>query len=508
MNNGKICVSVCAETADEMITNIKRAEEFADVIEVRFDCLSDDAIKGLLVALPQIEKTYLFTFRPKVQGGKRELTVAGRLKFWEFLVHERISGFMIDLEFDPKILLAVRPTNIERIVSLHEFEPGHDLDPIWEAISAVSDNTVKIAISTSDITDSISVWKLLEQAKAAGRQLVPIAMGEAGKWTRILGLAHGAFMTYASLDGGRETADGQITAKDLVETFRVKELDQDTKVFGIVGDPVSSSLSPYMQNPAFVAGGVNAVFIPLLVKDLDEFIRRMVRNQTREVELNFGGFSVTMPHKQAIMKHLDEIDPVAAKIGAVNTVKIAEGKLIGHNTDAHGFITPLKQKFGDLKGVRVAVAGAGGGARACVYALREGGADVTVYARDHAKASVLAKQFGISADRISNLKDQISKAGTFDILVNATPLGMRGQETEATIATAAQLDGIKLVYDLVYNPTETQLLREAKKAGVATLGGIEMLVTQGARQFEIWTGREAPIDLMRTSVLDRINNGR
>jgi 3-dehydroquinate dehydratase/shikimate dehydrogenase len=504
VNNGKICVSVCAETPDEMIANIKRAEEFADVIEVRFDCLAEDDLKSVVAALPEIEKTYLFTFRPVEQGGRRELTIGERLKFWEFLFHERTSGFMIDLEFDPKMLLAVQPTSIERIVSLHEFEPTHDLESIWEAISAVSDSTVKVAVSAGDITDSIPVWQLLRQAKTAGKEIIPVAMGEAGKWTRILGLAHGACLTYGSLERGKETAHGQITATDLIETYRVKELDQETIVFGIVGDPVSSSLSPYMQNPAFVAGGVNAVFIPLLVKDLDEFIRRMVRPETREVELNFGGFSVTMPHKQAIMKHLDEIDPTAKKIGAVNTVKIEGGKLIGYNTDAHGFITPIKQKFGDLKGERVAVGGAGGGARACVYALKEEGADVTVYARDQKKAESFAEEFGVAA----GIPEGSFPPGSIDILVNATPLGMKGGETEATIATAAQLDGIKLVYDLVYNPTETRLLREAKKAGVLTLGGIEMLVTQGAKQFEIWTGREAPIELMRECILNRINNGR
>jgi 3-dehydroquinate dehydratase/shikimate dehydrogenase len=328
-------------------------------------------------------------------------------------------------------------------------------------------------------------------------------MGEAGKWTRILGLAHGTYLTYGSLEQGKETADGQISAKDLVEVYRVKELDQETKVFGIVGDPVSSSLSPYMQNPAFVAEKVNAVFIPLLVKDLGEFFRRMVRRDTREVELNFGGFSVTMPHKQAIMTHLDEIDPVAHKIGAVNTVKIGGDKLIGFNTDAHGFITPLKNRFGDLKGAKIAVGGAGGAARACLYSLAEEGADITVYARDQTKAAALAEEFGVKV----GTPHTSFKPGTIDILVNATPLGMKGGETEGTIATAAQLNGVKLVYDLVYNPVETRLMREAKAAGVPSIGGLEMLVAQGARQFEIWTGRKAPVELMRNAVLERINDG-
>ena len=196
-------------------------------------------------------------------------------------------------------------------------------------------------------------------------------MGEAGQWTRILGLGHGAFLTYASVDADRETADGQITADELVNVYRAKQLDRDTRVYGVLGDPVSSSLSPYMHNAAFKDAGLNAVFLPLQVKDLDAFMRRMVLPAIREVELNFAGFAVTMPHKQTIMKYLDDIDPVAKKIGAVNTVKIDGDKLIGYNTDAHGFITSLKQRIPDLKGVRHAVLGAGGAARAVIHALKE-----------------------------------------------------------------------------------------------------------------------------------------
>ncbi len=287
----------------------------------------------------------------------------------------------------------------------------------------------------------------------------------------------------------------------MIDVYRVKELDRETSVFGIIGDPVSSSLSPYMQNPAFVDGGVNAVFIPLLVKDLDQFVRRMVHRETREVELNFGGFSVTMPHKRSITPHLDEIDPVARAIGAVNTVKMDGDRLIGYNTDAYGFIEPLKARLGDLRDARAWIVGTGGAARGCIYALREAGADVAVFGREPARSHALAEEFGVRAGSVSDLRSGVTDA---DILINATPLGMRGANEDETIATAAELDGVKLVYDLVYNPSETRLLREAKEAGVQTIGGLEMLLAQGARQFEIWTGREAPVDLMRMAVTERL----
>ena len=325
-------------------------------------------------------------------------------------------------------------------------------------------------------------------------------MGEAGKWTRILGLAHGAYLTYASLDAGKETANGQLTAKDLIDTYRVKELDKNSEVFGVIGDPVSQSLSPYMHNAEFAAVGVNAVFMHLLVKDLDAFIRRMVKAETREVELNFGGFSVTMPHKQAIIPHLDSIDPTAAKIGAVNTIKIDDGKLTGYNTDAHGFITPLLARFGDVRDARVAVFGAGGASRACVYALQQQGADVTVFARDLNKAKAFADEFGIKHKQLTTDNRQL----TTDIIVDATPLGMKGALEHGSLFTADELSGVKFVYDLVTSAADTPIVREAKAAGVPVIGGLEMLIAQGVKQFEIWTGQAARPDKMRETLLTKM----
>ncbi len=217
-------------------------------------------------------------------------------------------------------------------------------------------------------------------------------MGEAGKWTRILGLAYGSPLTYASLESGTETAPGQISAKDLIEVYRVKELDEQTEIYGIIGNPVSHSLSPYMHNAAFKHHKLNAVYIPFEVSNLDEFIKRMVRTETREIDWNLKGFRVTIPHKEAIMKYLDFIDEDAKKIGAVNTVHIVEGKLYGYNTDANGFIEPLRNAYGDLKDANVGIIGNGGAARACIYALKKEGANVTIFARNPEKAKPLVRR--------------------------------------------------------------------------------------------------------------------
>ena len=499
MNKGKICISICAKTAGELYQKIARAEPLADVIELRFDCLNPDQVDRALENLPAIGKTYLLTYRPSEQGGLRVLPSNVRVMFWKKAL-KALAGrdLLIDLEADIDFPFGFDRSRIIR--SAHYFsDVPEDLRFGFFELADWSEGIVKIAASTQDMVDTIGVWKLLEEAEREERQVIPIAMGEAGKWTRILGPAHGAFMTYAALDADEATAPGQITAADLIDVFRFNELDRETKVHGIVAGDTSYSISPWIHNAGFKAAGENRVYVPLQVGDLDEFIKRMVRPETREIDLNLGGFSVTNPHKQAIVSHLDEIDQTANKIGAVNTVSIENGKLYGYNTDALGFIKPLIDIFGDLKDAKVAIVGAGGAARACVYALTEAGAEVTVFARDTRKAANLADSFGV---RVEPFPD--SFAGT-DIVVNCTPLGTKGDAEDKTIATADQLAGVKLVYDLVYNPIETRLIREAKAAGAQKLGGLAMLIAQGAEQFKIWTGNEAPLEAMTAAVKNKLN---
>lgn len=505
MNDGKICVTVCARSRSELAGRLENAGKGADVIEVRLDCLnisefdpSDrETNEAFLDELARLNgrgrKPVLLTLRPEEEGGCRQLSRTERESFWN---SGRLFGWA-DLEED----LAMLPIKAEvRIRSHHDFSgvPA-DLADIYSRL-AVAD-VCKLALMTGQASDAIPLWKLLVEAASAGKAFIPIGMGEAGKWTRILSLAHGAFMTYASIDDASEAAPGQISARDLAGVFRVKELDRATEVFGIVAGDSSYSASPWMHNAAFRAAKMNRVFVPLQVKELGVFIRRMVKPETREIDLNFRGFSVTNPHKQAIIQHLDEIDETAAKIGAVNTVKIDGGRLRGFNTDAAGFIGPLLERRPDLKGSRAVIVGAGGAARACIYSLREAGAEVTVLARDSAKAEPLAAEFGVAIG-------EFAPGGALpecDVLVNATPLGTKGEQESRSIVFAEGLGKIGLVYDLNYNPLETELIRQAKLAGVPAIGGLEMVIAQGTRQFEIWTGLPAPATEMEAAIRRKLN---
>jgi 3-dehydroquinate dehydratase/shikimate dehydrogenase len=500
MNNGKICVPVTGASAERMIENIRRAAVFADVIELRVDSLVPGEIGPLFAELkrqrPVPEKPFIITFRPKDQGGYRDITLQERREFWANGNDDHWGG---DFEED-----VIEETSVwfgENIIcSYHDFDGvPDDIEGVYERLKAVREHSAasifKLAVQPHDITDSLPLWNLLKRAREENVKFIPVAMGEAGKWTRIMGPAFGSPLTYGSLHTGKETAPGQITAKDLIAIYRVKELTEKTGVFGVIGDPVSKSLSPYMHNPAFQAKGIDAVFMHLEVKDLERFISEFIPGSG----LNFGGLSVTMPHKQAIIPYLDTVDESARAIGAVNTVKIENGKLFGYNTDAHGVTEALKKAFGDLNGANAGLLGAGGAARACAYALKKEGAGVTVFVRDVGKAAAFAGEFGVDLLDLAEL----DTAG-FDIVINATPVGMRAGEEDQTLLNADRLKGVKLVFDLITKPAETSLIREAEKAGVPVIGGVEMLIAQGIKQFEIWTGQEAPADIMRGKVIERL----
>jgi 3-dehydroquinate dehydratase/shikimate dehydrogenase len=496
MNDAKLCISICAKSSEELFEKIVRAEDLADVIEVRFDCVNADERLEIAKRISATGKNFLITFRPSEQGGHADLTVEGRKELWSQVPSSKWA------DAEPDIVEDVESRGFEKLICSYHASSNSvaNLRQIFALLADTKAEILKIAVPTEAAVDAIPVWNLLESAKAENKSIVPIAMGEAGKWTRILGPAHGAFMTYASLEKGSETAPGQISADDMLNVFRVKELNRETEVFGLVAGDTSYSLSPWMHNAAFKEAGMDRVFLPLQTDKIDEFLVRMVKPSTREVDVNFRGFSVTNPHKRSVIVHLDALDDAALKIGAVNTINIENGRLIGYNTDAPGFVAPLKKVLGSVKGARVAIAGAGGAARACAYALKQEGANVSIFARSYKKAMDLADSIGVKAGAMNNT----FRPGTVDILVNATPIGTKGAAEDAAIAVSAQLNGLKLVYDLVYNPLETRLIKEARRAGVPAIGGLDMLLAQGARQFEIWTGEKPSLETLKAVVLKKL----
>ena len=483
----QVCVPVCEKSLDAFENASARACEFADIVELRLDCLAavEDSQRWQQV-LDRISRPVILTFRPAEQGGYRELDHDARESFWK--TAPRTDWW--DVESD----LAPDADWSRVIISHHDFSGVPDnLEQIYERLAASPARVVKIAVQANDVLDCIPVFQLLDRARAEGRDLIAIAMGNAGIATRVLGPSRGAFLTYAALEDASATAPGQITAQKLRSVYHVDKIDRETMVCGLVGRPVMHSVSPHMHNAAFVSAGINGVYLPLEVRDVKTFFRRMVHPRTREIDLNLRGLSITAPHKSAVLECLDWIEPEAADIGAVNTVVVDDDKLRGFNTDAAGFIEPLLALTGSLAGSRVAVIGAGGAARAALWALRRQQANVTLFARDAAKARAVGQLFDVSYKPLPS-----ASFAEYDVVVNATPVGS-GELIDQTPATAQQLAGARYVYDLVYNPIETRLLKEAGEVECKTLRGLEMLVAQAKIQFQLWTGQAPSASLMYDS---------
>jgi len=496
----RICISVCEATVAALQNSLAAAAEVGDLIEVRLDCLEPAELETgaslITTLLEKLPRETILTFRPAEQGGRRRINRETRRAFWSSAIFSE-SFFDVELdvaeEFNSIESSPPLPIDWSRTICSHHDFGGvpRNLDEIYERLASTPARVLKIAVLANDATDCISVFNLLERARKEGRETVAIAMGPAGIATRILGPSRGAFLTYASPDDGTATAPGQISARELREVYRIEEIDQQTVIFGLVGLPVSHSVSPQVHNAAFAAAGINAVYLPFEVHDVKAFIKRMIHPKTRELDWNVHGLSVTAPHKSAVLAQLDWIEPAAKEIEAVNTILIADDQLRGYNTDAQGFIKPLVQRLGDIREARCAVIGAGGAASAALWALRRAGAKTTLCARNEKKANLLAARFGTRWMKLA----EANFAG-FDVVINATPLGSAGHFENESPATTQQLRGARLAYDLVYNPAETRFLREARAAGCETLGGLEMLVSQATEQFRLWTGGSAPETVM------------
>ena len=344
-------------------------------------------------------------------------------------------------------LQKLRETGIALIVSYHDFNATKDLDGIYARIAPFDPDFVKIVSTAKALVDNVTLIRFLERMNDH-TNIIGICMGDAGIISRVLGVRAGSAFTFAAATPGEETGPGQIAARTLIETYRIDHVDAATKVYGVAGNPIRSSLSPVMMNTAFRRETVNAVYLALQTNKLSDLLKLVH-------EIPIQGVSITMPLKEDILPHLEQTDPLSAKIGAVNTIRLLDGKLYGFNTDVAGIVLPLEKRL-SLRGAKVLVLGAGGAARAAVFGLRDRGAEVFILNRTAETAQKLARQSGSKTIK----KDALAKT-SFDVIINATPVGMAGNKAPQ-ILEAKDLN-TRLVFDLVYNPLETPLLRMARQ---------------------------------------------
>lgn len=492
----KLCVALQAETPAELWKRAEETAREAKFLEFRLDALSKPA-----AALPALKDflgshrdwTVIGTCRRQPNGGLFKGSLASEL---EILLGAAQAGCrIVDLELESaeeakpaqmeKFRAALYAAGCALLVSFHDFTRTKSLPQAAARIEAFAPSFVKVVSTARTLSDNLEVLRLVED-RSLHTQVVGIAMGEEGIVSRVLGPREGAAFTFAAPDQGEGTAPGQATLRTLRDLYRVEQLDQATRVFGVAGNPIGHSLSPLMHNTAFRKEGVNAILLPLRAKALTDLL-------TLIQELPLAGVAVTMPLKQEVLPYLANMDPLTARIGASNTLRTgADGKLYGFNTDVAGVVRPLAQRL-KLAGARVAVLGAGGAARAAVFGLVAEGAEVFIVNRTHETAQALARQAKAKA-----LKREQFKKQSFDVILNTTPCGMKGVQQQLPL-DESELNA-QFVFDMVYNPIETPLLKLAAARGLETISGMEMFVQQGARQFEIWTGKPAPEAEMRRAV--------
>jgi 3-dehydroquinate dehydratase/shikimate dehydrogenase len=496
----RICVVVAEKTAAlalaafRRVTRHPRTLKGSSTIELRLDWLSNSReIDSLLrrLRVDRKKSCVIATLRRRAAGGK----YSGGLREQMLLLKRAAEGgcAWCDVEVESAECVAsaalkeLRRAGARIMISFHNFRATpQNLGSVVRRLERCDGEAIKIAAHAQTIGDSV---RLLSIARRR-RNVVAVPMGDVGLPARVLALRSGSALAYAAAN--EATAPGQLSLAQMRGTFRAEKLNHRTRVYGVIGNPIAHSLSPLMHNAAFAARRINAALLPFLVGDLKDFLAACPA-------LGVKGFAVTLPHKQAIISHLDGCDPLASRIGAVNTVVVRSNRgLYGYNTDYVGVLRALSSRM-ELKGSRVLLLGAGGAARAAAFALAEAGAIVSICARREEKATSLARAVGAATIARRDLKREF-----FDAIMNATPVGMH--HTDESPLRGEELN-CRVVMDMIYRPMRTKLLNLAERRCLEIVSGVEMFIAQGIAQWEIWMGERAPVETMRKVALAALRRG-
>ena len=477
-----ICLTLSGPTILDNLKALNDNKDCVDICELRLDLLSPSEVCKAADFPSMVDIPVILTLRRVSDGGKCTLQEKARRSL--LIETMKNGGFSyVDIEDDVKksdVEEAAHSLGMKVIRSYHDFE-GVPADIFSRVHSLASRGDVaKIAVTPHSTADVMTLFRINEELKSVPK--IIIGMGEWGGSTRILYKKMGSILTFGS--NGKAVAPGMISARELKYLYRADKLNENTGIYGIVGNPVMHSLSPQIHNPGFQRINYNAVYVPFLSDSIRSFL-------TLAEMLRMRGFSVTVPFKVDVVKYLGNITREVKQIGSCNTVVRVPNMWKGTNTDYYGFIHPIEKEIDDGKIKSALVIGAGGAAKAIVWALKMRNVRVMIVNRTKSKADELARLYGVGSDSLDNISRY---EGKVDLVVQATNMGLHPYE-DVNPASSFHFSGKEIAYDIVYKPKYTKFLLAAEKAGCALKFGWDMLMEQGKLQFESFTGYHYPKDV-------------
>ncbi|KAK7284304.1 hypothetical protein RJT34_19049 [Clitoria ternatea] len=502
----KICVPLTTQqSVDEIVNGMHEAKaQGAHIVELRLHCITNfHPRRDLQIILSNKPLPLLIVFRPKWEGDEKMRLEALQLAM-------ELGADFIDVEFKAAtrfLSLVGNKRNSKIIVSWYVdgvTPPKEELLQLIALMEATGADIIKLVTHAANITEITTIFSLLPYSRQV--PLIAYSVGERGLISQLLSPKFGGFFVYGSLAGN--PIPGLPFLDTLREAYKLEHVNAKTKVFGLISKPVSHSKGPILHNPSFRHINYNGIYVPMLVDDLKEFFSTYPNP-------DFTGFSVGIPYKEEVLRFCDEVHPLAQSIGAVNTIirRPRDGKLVGHNTDCEASITAIEDELikhgcdeggaslgSPLAGRLFVLVGAGGAGKALGFGAKNRGARVVIFDIDFERAKSLACAVCGEAQPYENLANFQPEKGA--ILANATPIGMHPNTDRIPVAEAT-LGDYQLVFDAVYTPRRTRLLKEADAAGAITVSGVEMFLRQAIAQFNLFTGLDAPEEFMREIVLSK-----
>ena len=490
-----ICVTLGRARHTKMINEHKElGDQGAELVELRTDYIGRAvSLKRLITNRPT---PVVITARRRDDGGRWLRSEEERMTLLRSAIAAGVE--YVDIEADVASQIP-RYGTTKRIISYHDFEETpENLEELHAAMADEDADIIKIATMANNFDDNLRMMDLVKNAKVP---TIGICMGEMGMITRILSAKLGSPFTYATFSKDKKMAPGLLEWKEMNSLYRYNEINDDTALFGVVADPVAHSYSPMIHNSAFLDQGINARYLPFRIPKSD--LRTFIINCK---ELGIEGLSVTIPHKEGALLHCNRAESSATGIGAVNTMVFQDDDIYGYNTDYRAAMDCIEELFKidktverPMQGMTALVLGAGGVSRAIAWGLKQRHCEVLIASRTMERSQMLAGELGcrvIEWDQRHNER--------INLLVNGTPVGMH-PDVDHSPYDAASLNQFVAVFDTVYNPENTLLIKYAKKADCRIITGIDMFVRQAAYQFKLFTGKDGPSSLMRKTIKDATN---